>query len=191
MTRTKTALIVFPPFNTPTSPPLGAAMLKGFVERELPDWRVKIFDLNLWTFNRLLTALSRNQFHLDPTAFPEGFRLEEGWEEQKRLYAVLHLFDAEGHYRDSQIWCAGSWAEQQREPDGAESVLARARAHLAGMLRSLPKQTYKDIAIRPFQLIGDGVFFGLVAKEDDDGGWAELYPDHLGFGEPWDGTYDT
>jgi hypothetical protein len=73
MTRTKTALIVFPPFNTPTSPPLGAAMLKGFVERELPDWRVKIFDLNLWTFDRLLTALSRGQFRLDPNSFPEGF----------------------------------------------------------------------------------------------------------------------
>ena len=47
MSRAKTALIVFPPFNTPTSPPLGAAMLKGFVERELPGWRVKVFDLNL------------------------------------------------------------------------------------------------------------------------------------------------
>ncbi|WP_181807317.1 hypothetical protein [Streptomyces shenzhenensis] len=124
-------------------------------------------------------------------AFPEGFRLDEGWEQQKRLYSVLHLFDAEGNYRDSQIWCAGSWAEQQLDPDGTESVLSRARAHLAGMLRSLPRRTYKDIAIRPFQLVLDGVFFGLVAKEDEDGGWAELYPDHLGFGEPWNGRYDT
>ncbi|OWK46855.1 B12-binding domain-containing radical SAM protein [Fimbriiglobus ruber] len=72
MVREKTALIVFPPFNTPTSPPLGAAMLKGFVERELSDWRVKVFDLNLWTFDRLLTALARGQFRLDPTAFPGG-----------------------------------------------------------------------------------------------------------------------
>src|SRR4051794_10405544 len=31
-------------------------------------------------------------------AFPEGFHLEEGWEEQKRLYAVLHTFDTEGNY---------------------------------------------------------------------------------------------
>lgn len=124
-------------------------------------------------------------------AFPEGFRLDEGWEEQKRLYSVVHLFDAEGRYRDSQIWCAGSWAEQQRDPDGTGSVLSRARAHLATMLRSLPRRTYTDIAIRPFQLTVDGVFFGLVAKEDDDGAWAELYPDHLGFSEPWDGRYDT
>ncbi|MER7429960.1 hypothetical protein ABT362_44975 [Nonomuraea rubra] len=25
-------------------------------------------------------------------------------------------------------------------------------------------------------------------QEDD---WAELYPDRLGFGEPWDGQYST
>ena len=72
MGREKTAVIVFPPFNTPTSPPLGAAMLKGFVERELPDWRVKVFDLNLWTFDRLLAALRLGYLRLDPVAFPEG-----------------------------------------------------------------------------------------------------------------------
>jgi hypothetical protein len=68
----KTAVIVFPPFNTPTSPPLGAAMLKGFVERELPDWRVKIFDLNLWTFDRMLGLLAEGRLRLDPEAFPNG-----------------------------------------------------------------------------------------------------------------------
>jgi hypothetical protein len=47
-------------------------MLKGFVERELPQWRVKILDLNLWTFERLFTALGNGQFQLDPHAFPEG-----------------------------------------------------------------------------------------------------------------------
>jgi hypothetical protein len=74
MSREKTVVIVFPPFNTPTSPPLGAAMLKGFVERELPGWRVKVFDLNLWLFDRLLGALAQGRFLLDPYAFPEGYR---------------------------------------------------------------------------------------------------------------------
>jgi formate hydrogenlyase regulatory protein HycA len=109
--------------------------------------------------------------------FPQGFRLDHGWEERKRLYAVLHTFDADGRYRDSDIWCAGTWAEQQRDPHGSESVLARARAHLATLLRSLPRRTYTDIAIRPFQLTVDGVLFGLVTGEDE--------------GEPWDGSYDT
>ena len=124
-------------------------------------------------------------------AFPEGFRPDDGWEEHKRLYVVLHTFDAEGHYNDSEIWCAGTWAEQQRAPYGELSVLSRARVHLAKLLRSLPRRSYTDIAIRPFRLTVDGVLFGLVPREDEGEAWAELYPDRLGFSEPWDGTYDT
>lgn len=127
-------------------------------------------------------------------AFPQGFRLEEGWEEHKRLYTVLHTFDSAGHYRDSRIWCAGTWAEQSRDPHGEhgeDPVLTRARVHLARLLRGLPRRSYTDIAIRPFQLTVDDVLFGLVIREDQDGSWAELYPDRLAFGEPWDGTYDT
>jgi formate hydrogenlyase regulatory protein HycA len=124
-------------------------------------------------------------------AFPEGFRPDDGWEEHKRLYTVLHTFDAEGRYRDSEVWCAGTWAEQQRDPHGDDSVLSRARVHLAKLLRSLPRRSYTDIAIRPFQLTVDGVLFGLLTGEDEGEAWAELYPDRLGFGEPWDGTYDT
>jgi hypothetical protein len=36
--RDKKAVVVFPPLTMPTSPPPGAALLKGFVERELPEW---------------------------------------------------------------------------------------------------------------------------------------------------------
>jgi formate hydrogenlyase regulatory protein HycA len=124
-------------------------------------------------------------------AFPEGFRPDDGWEEHKRLYVALHTFDAEGRYRDSEIWCAGTWAEQQSHPDGEDSVLARARAHLAKLLRSLPRRAYTDIAIRPFQHTADGVLFGLVTGEDEGEAWAELYPDRLGFAAPWNGRYDT
>ncbi len=124
-------------------------------------------------------------------AFPEGFRPDDGWEEHKRLYTVLHTFDSEGRYRDSEIWCAGTWAEQQSDPHGDTSVLSRARVHLAKLLRSLPRRSYTDIAIRPFQLTVDGVLFGLLTGVDEGEPWAELYPDRLGFAEPWDGTYDT
>jgi formate hydrogenlyase regulatory protein HycA len=124
-------------------------------------------------------------------AFPKGFDLGAGWEEHKRLYAVLHTFDPDGGHLDSEIWCAGTWAEQQHDPHGPDSVVARARAHLATLLRSLPRRTYTDIAIRPFQLTFEGALFGLVTGEDEGEPWAELYPDHLGFGAPWDGSYDT
>ncbi|MET7567455.1 hypothetical protein ABZT04_02960 [Streptomyces sp. NPDC005492] len=124
-------------------------------------------------------------------AFPQGFRPDDGWEEQKRLYTVLHTFDAAGRYRDSEIWCAGTWAEQQRAPHGDNSVLSQARIHLAKLLRALPRRSYTDIAIRPFQRTVDGVLFGLLVEEDEEGSWAELYPDRHCFGPPWDGTYDS
>jgi hypothetical protein len=124
-------------------------------------------------------------------AFPQGFRPDDGWEEQKRLYTVLHTFDAAGRYRDSEIWCAGTWAEQQRAPHGDDSVLSQARIHLAKLLRALPRRSYTDIAIRPFQRTVDGVLFGLLIEEDEEGTWAELYPDRHCFGPPWDGSYDS
>ncbi|MFF5306066.1 hypothetical protein ACFY5F_42575 [Streptomyces sp. NPDC013161] len=124
-------------------------------------------------------------------AFPQGFRPDDGWEEQKRLYTVLHTFDAAGRYRDSEIWCAGTWAQQQNAPDGDGSVLSQARIHLAKLLRALPRRSYTDIAIRPFQRTVDGVLFGLLVEEDEEGSWAELYPDRHCFGPPWDGTYDS
>lgn len=70
-------------------------------------------------------------------------------------------------------------------------MLSRARVHLAKLLRSLPRRSYTDIAIRPFQLTVDGVLFGLLSGVDEGEPWAELYPDRLGFAEPWDGSYDT
>ncbi|MEW1644334.1 MULTISPECIES: hypothetical protein [unclassified Streptomyces] len=124
-------------------------------------------------------------------AFPQGFRPDDGWEEQKRLYTVLHTFDPAGRYRDSEIWCAGTWAQQQSAPDGDGSVLSQARIHLAKLLRALPRRSYTDIAVRPFQRTVDGVLFGLLIEEDEEGSWAELYPDRHCFGPPWDGTYDT
>lgn len=84
-----------------------------------------------------------------------------------------------------------TWADQQRAPHGNDSVLGRARIHLAKLLRSLPRRSYTDIAIRPFQLTLDGVRFGLVIRKEDGETWAELYPDRLEFGEPWDGRYVT
>jgi hypothetical protein len=78
MAREKTAVIVFPPLTMPTSPPLGASFLKGFVERELPEWRVKVLDLNLWTFERLFAELAAGRLQLDPQVFPEGFAAANG-----------------------------------------------------------------------------------------------------------------
>ncbi|MEV7547728.1 hypothetical protein [Streptomyces sp. NPDC089915] len=129
-------------------------------------------------------------------ALPDGFTRGDGWEEHKKLFAVLHTFDHDGHHQGSDIWCAGTWAEQRRRPYGEGSVAARAEARLSVVLAGLAEREYGDIAIRPFRLTVDGVCFGLVTEchaEDEAGedDWAELYPDRLGFSAPWNGTYDS
>ncbi|WP_130328985.1 hypothetical protein [Micromonospora kangleipakensis] len=56
---------------------------------------------------------------------------------------------------------------------------------------------YGDIAVQLFQTHQDGVAFGLIDESGDRAGddshvdWVALYPDRLGFQEPWDGLYDT
>lgn len=124
-------------------------------------------------------------------------RQQSGWERHKLLFAVLHRFDFSGHHVDSDIWLAGTWDEQKRlqwsYPDAAPT--ARAEAQLATLLDALPGREYTDIKIRPFQVVHDDVLFGLIVErhgeDEDEGDWAELYPDRLGFHEPWNGGYDT
>lgn len=131
-------------------------------------------------------------------AFPDGYTVGDDWEEHKRLYVVLHRFDHEGRHVDSDIWYAGTQAEQRQLPAGEGSVMARAEARMAALIDGLPEREYGDIAIRPFRLTVDGVLFGLVIERHDNGecgededDWAELHPDQLGFYAPWDGQYDT
>jgi formate hydrogenlyase regulatory protein HycA len=130
-------------------------------------------------------------------AFREDYTFDVGqWEEHKLLFAVLHTFDAEGRHRESDIWYAGTQDEQSRlrKPARDRTPVARAEARMAKLLDALPGRAYTDIAIRPFQVVVDGVVFGLVIEPgegDADGDMAEFYPDELGFGPPWDGSYDT
>jgi hypothetical protein len=128
-------------------------------------------------------------------AFIPGVGLPPDWPEHKRLYAVLHRFDPDGHYVDSDVWFAGTWAEASRHLPGDNPVVARAEAKMTELLDGLPGFEYGDIAIRPFELNVDGVVFGLVVGGAHEDGknweWATLWPDDLMFHEPWDGTYDT
>jgi formate hydrogenlyase regulatory protein HycA len=46
--------------------------------------------------------------------------------------------------------------------------------------------------VRPFRRVLDGVLFGLLVESEEEGDeWAELHPDRLGFGPPWDGAHDA
>lgn len=51
--------------------------------------------------------------------------------------------------------------------------------------------------VRPFRVDFDNIVFGLIDETTDHpdeghgGPWAELYPQRLGFHQPWNGEYDT
>jgi formate hydrogenlyase regulatory protein HycA len=114
-----------------------------------------------------------------------GAYREEGERRRElmRRYAVLHLFDQAGNHLSSDIrlLAIGQLTTYDREPFDT-------------LLDSLPSRRYGDIAIKPFRVDHDGVIFGLIDESGENGGpggWAELYPDRLGFCEPWDGSYDT
>lgn len=106
--------------------------------------------------------------------------------EPMRWYSVVHLFDREGNHVQSDIYFAGTTADDERE------TVRRAEEHLSELLDQLPGRSYGDIRIRLFRVDFDGVVFGLIDEsEPDRGDWAELYPDCLGFHDPWNGLYDT
>jgi hypothetical protein len=105
---------------------------------------------------------------------------------QVRWYAYLHLFDADGNYRTSEISLIGV------APYLTGDLREQATARLTSLLDQLEEAEFGDIAICPFTLTYDGVTFGLIDESGPDrGNWAELYPDRLGFSDPWDGTYST
>jgi len=103
--------------------------------------------------------------------------------ERIRWYAYLHLFDAGGNHRKSEISLIGI------APNLRGDLGQQAATRLASLLAQLEEAEFGDIAICPFTLTYDGVTFGLIDESGPArGSWTELYPDRLGFGDPWDGT---
>jgi formate hydrogenlyase regulatory protein HycA len=99
----------------------------------------------------------------------------------RRCYVYLHKFDLKGNHLDSLVETPGHGAGTSQ----AATLL------LENWVAGLPGFAYSDIAIRPFQFKHDEITFGLIVEDGHGTDWAELYPDRLGFREPWDGSYDT
>ncbi|GAA4572622.1 hypothetical protein [Planotetraspora kaengkrachanensis] len=112
---------------------------------------------------------------------------EPDWDRARiRWYTYLHLFDADGRHRRSDISLVGIGPNLRGE------LGEQAETRLAGLLNQLPERKYADIAVQLFRVLYDGVTFGLIDESDAErGDWVELYPDRLGFSEPWDGLYST
>ncbi|GAB6938740.1 hypothetical protein JCM11754A_22670 [Isoptericola variabilis] len=130
-------------------------------------------------------------------AYPGVFRAGDDRQDRQRMFVVLHRFDDDGHHTGSDVWGAGTARDEERLRGTPDSPLARSEARLDELLDALPGRRFGDIAIRPFEVFVDGVRFGLVLETHDENNpdgppdWAELYPDRLGFGEPWDGFPQT
>ncbi|SIQ47270.1 hypothetical protein [Micromonospora avicenniae] len=111
--------------------------------------------------------------------YDDGLFLASAWDH----HAYVHLFDHDGSYLRSAI----THVRDRAALDEA----------LDGLLAGLRGKSYGDIAVQLFQTHQDGVTFGLIDESGDRAGdgshvdWVELYPDRLGFHEPWDGLYDS
>jgi hypothetical protein len=82
--------------------------------------------------------------------------------ERVRWYAFLHLFDAGGNHRRSEISLIGV------APRLSGALGEQATARLASLLGGLEDATFGDITIRPFTVTYDGVTFGLIDESGPD-----------------------
>jgi hypothetical protein len=131
--------------------------------------------------------------------------------EEVLWYAYVHRFDDDGAHVSSEFRFVTTTPPDAVRLSAEERE--RGERELAALLDTLDGREYGDIAIRLFRVEHDGIVFGLIDEtdeyresdesdesdesndddeHDEDGeGWAELYPEGLGFHAPWNGEYDT
>jgi hypothetical protein len=85
-TAKRTLVLIFPPVTVSTSPPLGIAMLKGYVERHLPDWDVKLLDLNLWVLNEVISGIESGNGKMPDSVFAQIGTTKEQFLEAARVF---------------------------------------------------------------------------------------------------------
>ncbi|MDR2990897.1 MAG: B12-binding domain-containing radical SAM protein [Burkholderiaceae bacterium] len=97
--RTRKLLLIYPPLTVPTSPPLGAPMLKSYIERELPQWQVKVLDLNVWCYRRVFEMLREGSLR-----FPAQVIGDIKPEELLKIPDFFRGKSAEDFYRDAAAY---------------------------------------------------------------------------------------
>ena len=111
----------------------------------------------------------------------------EDWENHKRWYAILHLFDSKGNHKETKTIFTGCTS------DGEDEVVEKAREERNKLIAALGNVTYEDVEVCLFSVEVDGFTFGLVDGSSPEEGIEKigLLPNDLAFFEPWDGEYDT
>jgi formate hydrogenlyase regulatory protein HycA len=126
------------------------------------------------------TENGRQFFGYETFVFPQGAPAAD-WQNHRKEYVVLYIFDNEGNHINTNHWCAG--VTSQADP-------STMRTKLDEMIAELGRFEFSDIEVKPFQTVIDGVVFGLVPDEEHE--TVELEPSStISFQEPWDGEYYT
>jgi hypothetical protein len=126
------------------------------------------------------TEDGRQFFGYQSFVFPNGYEASN-WQNQRKEYVVLYLFDEDGNHIDTKHWYAGTTAEINDS-----EIIDR----LEQMISELGRVEYQDIEVKPFQTTIDGFEFGLIPNAEYE--TVDLEPSSaISFHEPWDGEYDT
>ena len=86
-----------------------------------------------------------------------------GWDQLRRVYSILHLFDATGNHLRSNIWCPG--AIGSAEP--GEDLIELATLNLNRQIRSLPGHAFDHVLVKLFRVEFDGLEFGMIPRDED------------------------
>jgi len=112
---------------------------------------------------------------LHTTPAPRG----NDWQNHRKEYVVLYIFDDEGNFIDFKYWYVGTTAENKETKPALEL-----------MIESGGTYEFCNIEVKPFQVEIDGEIFGLIPDEEYDS--IELMPSStIAFYEPWHGDYET
>ncbi|GAA4841709.1 hypothetical protein [Algivirga pacifica] len=104
----------------------------------------------------------------------------ENWQQYRREYAVLYLFDSEGNFQEVKHEFAGTTDALKFDTD----------IKIEQLVSSLKGVEYHDIEIKPFEVEINGYKFGLIPNHESE--MIELQPSStIAFSEPWDGAYWT
>lgn len=104
----KNLVLAFPPYTLPMSPPLGVCSLAGHVRRSVPDWTVRVLDLNLEWHQEFFRALGK-------PSRPATLGINDA---NLRYAAELFLTgrDEDFHVRPRYLHFAQVWALAMRQP---------------------------------------------------------------------------
>lgn len=89
--------------------------------------------------------------------------------------SVLHLLDSKGNHINSELWTC--------------EKINLAEEKLKAAVNILPNAKPGNIRVRPFEVLINGIRFGIIPRED--GKCLEYQPYGLAFFPPWNGIYDT